>query len=151
VNPNSRTPDVLTAVFENMPTQDFEPNEADWDATRLTRTTASAVASNVIAQGPYETVAELGRIDWSSFVSGPHNELVNESFIRNTSGLLSCRQNFFTVFLYAQESRVIPGSGSRRADVGDARAVAEIWRDPMTNAIGRHTHVVHLFKMLNSN
>lgn len=147
VNPNTKTPEVLATAFVRMPTRDFDPVSANW--APISRATALSVASDVIAQGTYTNVSDLGRIDWRAYIPGPTNELVNESFLRNTSGLLSCRQNLFLIILYAQATRQVPNLPDKSVVAG-ARAIAEVWRDPMTNSFGTHPRFVRLFKMLNN-
>ncbi len=147
VNPSSKSAEVLASVFVDMPTKDYDPLPANW--ARVQSAVASEIASNVMAHGPYTNVSDMGFINWSSYVSGQHNELINEAYIRNSATLLSSRQNLFTILLFAQSTRHVPGM----SDVGvvaGAKAIAEVWRDPLVDSDGQHPRWIRLFKVLNS-
>jgi len=144
VNLNTRSPEVLAASLVGSPTRDFEPNVANW--APISWDVALTIASNLVNHGCYTNLSDLGRTDWSTYMSGPHNELVNESYIRNTSGLLSCRQNLFFIFLYAQATRQVPNLGV--STVAGCRGIAEVWRDPVQNNQSFHPRFVRLFRFL---
>jgi hypothetical protein len=71
-----------------------------------------------------------------------------EAFFRNAVGLFNTRQQYFHVLLFAQTTRIVAQIGER--EIAGVRAVAEVWRDPLPNAEGRHPYVVRSLKILNN-
>lgn len=129
VNPNTTHREVLAAVFDNMPVDEYSGQESP---TRLDWSQAGAVADFIIQNGPYTNLSDVCRLEWanggfpnSSFAE---NELRREAFLRNTAGLLSTRGQVYTVLIEAHlaSSGNIPKNPSRQ------RAVAVIWRDAWT-------------------
>jgi hypothetical protein len=86
----------------------------------------------------------------SRITGGDFGELERESVIRNTAQLYTTRQQLFTIILRADSFSAKYGfQDLKRGNVmSTAQAVAQIWRDPMPNADGRHPCFVRLFKIL---
>ncbi|MEI6516500.1 MAG: hypothetical protein WCO77_11005 [bacterium] len=146
VNLNTRSIEVLAAILAGAPTRDFDAKVANW--APIAWDVAQTLASKIVNQGCYTNLSDLGLIDWRAYSSVPGNELVSESYIRNTSGLLSCRQNLFIIFTYAQATRQVPNLGV--STVSGCRGIAEVWRDPVQNDQGSHPRFVRLFRFLGS-
>jgi hypothetical protein len=73
-----------------------------------------------------------------------------ESVLRNSMGLFTTRQQLFTIILRADSFSAKYGFQDLKHGnvMSTAQAVAQIWRDPMPNADGRHPCFVRLFKIL---
>jgi hypothetical protein len=78
------------------------------------------------------------------------NEMDRESVLRNSMGLFTTRQQLFTIILRADSFSAKYGFQDLKHGnvMSTAQAVAQIWRDPMPNASGRHPCFVRLFKIL---
>ena len=72
-----------------------------------------------------------------------------ESFFRNTAGLVNMRQNYFLIILYAQATKTVPMMPDKSV-VSGARAIAEVWRDPLANSEGIHPRFVRFYRILNN-
>jgi len=130
VNPNTTNNDALVAAFYNIPVNN-STNDASPDTLLLPDTIAIAehIQANAQTYGFYTNLSDLGR--WFNPVKFPSyadNELKKEAIFRNTCGLLSVRQNLFTIIIEAQ---VASGGNIPRNPVKQ-RAVALVWRDPYT-------------------
>ena len=130
VNPNTTHREVLAAVFDNMPVDEYpgQPN-----SPRLDWSQAGAVADFIINTNvPYTNLSDVCRLNWENGgfpdPSFAENELRREAFLRNTAGLLSTRGQVYTVLIEAHlaSGGNIPRNPSRQ------RAVAVIWRDAWT-------------------
>jgi hypothetical protein len=134
VNINTTNVDLLASVFFEMPEEEYSTN-------RLTTwATAQQIARDIISNRPYTNLSELGEsaIPWASRMTGP-TEICKEAGIRNAAGLLTVRDNLFTVVIRADSfSSAIGGDDSRGVSLGTARAVAEIWRDPIKDSNGNN-------------
>lgn len=144
VNPNSDMPEALAAVFYEMPVGQYG---GDLDGTdpihRLSWDDALCLATNIIMNGPYTNLSDLGRqAIWDGFfgamsqASRMTNSLIRECFIRDSVRLLNVRQNVFTVLLVAELAGVdggFPMHGVRQ------KAVAIVWRDPYLNRFRLHS------------
>ena len=132
VNPNTTHREVLAAVFDDMPVDEYpgqaDPSQLDWSQ-------AGVVADFIIQNGPYTNLSDVCQLDWENglftsahFINIATNDLLREAFIRNTTGLLSTRGQVYTVLIEAHlaSGGNIPGNPSRQ------RAVAVIWRDAWT-------------------
>jgi hypothetical protein len=86
----------------------------------------------------------LGLVDWRTILPpATGSDLDRESLIRNVSGLLHTRQNFFTILLYAQTTKTVADMPDKSV-VSGVRAIAEVWRDPVAAR-----YFVRTFKILN--
>lgn len=126
VNPNTRQVDVLSAVFTNMPIDEY-PGQA-----LFARLTNAPDIANVVTkiQTAFYTNASLIAANFTSldFPAAADNELKKEAIFRNTAGLFSVRQNLFTIIIEAQ----VASGGNIPQNPIRQRAVALVWRDPYT-------------------
>ncbi|MDA0322469.1 MAG: hypothetical protein O2923_07100 [Verrucomicrobia bacterium] len=168
VNPNTRQRDVLASLFYEMPLDEY-PGLGDnrillfSDAQRLADSFLSARGSD-----RFQNLSELGTL--SDIFTDPAlmtaTPFEREAFLRNSSELLSVRQNLFTILLSgesvvrAQDSQVwVEREAAARYGVApgwfttveaDQRAVAIVWRDPYPdpNRGNRHGYLVQELKLL---
>jgi len=153
VNPNSRMSDVLNAVFEDMPLNNYpeEPGSAV-----LSHLQASALASfwgdtNRNAWcGNMARLSDIGHVtNVFSALPGGLTPFQQESVCRNTAGLFNTRQQYFKILLFAQTAKTVPLLQDKSV-LADVRAVAEVWRDPLPNAEGIHPYVIRMVHVLNN-
>ncbi len=125
VNPNSNETNVLNVVFADMPLDEYPGQDP---CHRLTPDEIGPITAQIKGHG-YTNLSDIGR-NVTAFPSTANNELQKEAFFRNTCGLLSARQNLFTIIIEAQ---VASGWGGVIAqNPARQRAVALVWRDPYT-------------------
>ena len=121
-----------------------DPEAIDW-------ATAADIAEEIVVKRPYASVSEIGRItNWPTFCQSS-SEPVTEALIRNSSGLLTTRQNLFVVFIAAGASYKGAGSAGQKslsAMLSHRRAVALLWRDPYPDANQNHGWLVKYFSMI---
>jgi hypothetical protein len=124
VNVNTRNRDVLMSVFADMPV-DY-PHGAG--ATRLQNPQLGTVVDAIMAKtaaGAITNLAELGTMGWTNlWVSG--SELDIEAMLRNSTELMTTRQQYFIVLVYAQAMTPV---AEKAGVVTGLRGVAEVWRD----------------------
>ncbi|MGI6087617.1 MAG: hypothetical protein ACOYCD_06700 [Kiritimatiellia bacterium] len=131
VNPNTTNRAVLTALFDNMPIDEY-PGQTNPAPQRLGLQHAEYVADFIIRNRSYTNLSDICRLNWENEgfpdPSFAENELRREAFLRNTTGLLSTRGQVYTVLIEAHlaSGGNIPRNPSRQ------RAVAVIWRDAWT-------------------
>lgn len=127
VNPNSREREVLAAVFSNMPLDEYSGQGSP--ATLTDQAAIQAVVDNVqnAAYIAYTNLSAIGR-NFTAFPAAANNELKREAIFRNTAGLLSARQNLFTIIIEAQ----VASGGNIPQNPIRQKAVALVWRDPYT-------------------
>ncbi len=131
VNPNSQNPNVLGSVFAQMPLDRVPYDPA---ATTSTVAQASAFAASLKAMGT-TNLSDLKNMGPGTAAFGALDAARKESVIRNSAGLLSPRQNLFTVFLLVQLN-------SPLGDVlGEQSGVGLIWRDPYEE---NGAHAIHI-------
>ncbi len=134
VNPNSRQADALAAAFADLPVDEYPggPSSAlPWAA-------ALNIAAQLQEGGDCTNVADIGGAltNFAALAAlGPalDNELQKESLFRNAAGLLSPRQNVFTVIIESQLA--YGGVYPRYKNLSHRRAVAVVWRDPYTGEL----------------
>ena len=92
---------------------------------------SAVVISNTLSKGPYTNLSEIAKVTEGSFESplasslnGLFDSMQKEGIIRNSAGLLSPRQNLYTIILAAQ------GLDAATNVAGEQRAVTLVWRDP---------------------
>ncbi len=138
VNPSSRETNALAAVFANMPVdeypggpsnrlsqftwaQDVAKRVYDSDYLRNTNTFTNLSAIGYALTNFNDLGVGAGAVKFDT-------ELKRESLFRNACGLLSVRQNLFTIIIEAQVASggILPRNAARQ------RAVAIVWRDPYT-------------------
>ena len=126
INPNSWEVDALAAIFADMPVDDY-PGESP--AYRLTMQDARDLVNNLGLEA-MTNLSDFGRAmtNFSGLGVTFDSELKKESMFRNACGLMSVRQNLFTILIEAQ---VASGGGIPR-NAARQRAVAIVWRDPYT-------------------
>lgn len=135
VNVNTQNSGVLKAVFQNMPVD--SPSGAG--ASLLTDPELTAVTDGIMARTavtPMTRLSELGLLDWKTLAPALTRDVDRESLIRNTADLLTTRQQYFIVLVYAQTTKVVPNV-SDRSIVSGLRGVAELWRDSSSAGAGR--------------
>ncbi len=149
VNINTQVRDVLATLFYEMPREEYLDGNA---RAPLTWSNAVDLAEYVIANGPYASVADLGRLGgWTSVVSSARqSELVTEALIRNTAELVGTRQQYFVIFLAAEVTRNVelPTGEFMTSVLAGQRAVAEVWRDPEPNASGQRPCFIRFYRVL---
>lgn len=141
VNPNTRDANVLGAVLRNVPA-DRWPGEG---SAILNMVQASNIAQAIIGSRTYATVSQIAKVGDAGIeaaVPGVLDSLQKEAIIRNTSGLLSPRQNLFTILLAVQ---AYDSSGTVAAE---QHAVALAWRDPYPLNATSHPAFIRFFKWL---
>ncbi|MFH0952977.1 MAG: hypothetical protein V1873_01465 [Verrucomicrobiota bacterium] len=155
VNPNTLNSNVLAAVFYDVVPEGW-PGEG---GPGLTAEEALAAATNMICFRPYVNVSDIARMTEAKLgdsIRGAGTNLLNplelEGIIRNTAGLLSTRQQLFTIILAVQSVDDVDGDGSIGADEvrAEQRAVAVVWRDPYPESgpNSRHRTFVRFFRWL---
>jgi hypothetical protein len=153
VNPNTFNANVLGAVFSGVRPERWPgENSAPLTAVQATNV-AWAIITNTFAKGPYTNLSEIAKISAGSItnlLSGTLDldPLQEEAIIRNSAGLLSPRQNLFTILLAAQTVDSVTNVA------GEQRAVAVVWRDPYPTpnpyapTTSNHAAFVRFFKVL---
>lgn len=145
VNINSENLDVLASVFYNVPLEEYAGSTDTIDTWTKARNIADAVYTN----GLYTGVSQIGEIGgWASLVNGS-NELAMEGPIRNSSELLTVRQNLFTLLVRAESYSVGMG-GIGGTALASQHAVAQVWRDPFRSSGSSTNHpcFIRLLKVL---
>jgi len=90
---------------------------------------AQSFVNKIQVNAFYTNLSDVGRkLISTDFPVSADNELKREALFRNTCGLLSVRQNLFTIII---EAHVASGGNIPRNPVRQ-RAVALVWRDPYT-------------------
>jgi hypothetical protein len=85
-----------------------------------------------------------------------YGEFEREAVIRNAADLYTTRQQIYTIIVRADAMTFEYGGGSARVGnmlnngsiLGSARAVFQVWRDPVPDANGHHPCFVRLCKIL---
>ncbi len=149
VNINSFNPTgALAAVFTYVPIEEYDPVFPISDR-EIDQSVAEDIANEIWSKGPYTNMSELGRLNWGDWVSG--EEVDKEAPLRNSVGLLTTRQNIFTIIL-AADSYAEPVGGLREGHYGSvrarARAIAVVWRDPWPDDEGKHQYFLRYFDLL---
>ena len=149
VNVNTDLERVLATVFYNMPVERYPGETAP--TTTLSDTQALALAQAVISARPtggYKNLSDIKAVSVPGSL-GLTDELQRKSLIRNSAGLLSVRQNLFMVIVLAQSVVDANDDDDVQAEeiVGEARAVALLWRDPYPEE-GMHETFVRYFRWL---
>ena len=137
VNPNTRDTNVLRAVLVQVPA-DRWPGEG---ATNISVEEAGTIAQALVDAPDFENLSSISNVTEASFPAAL-DSLQKEGVVRNTAGLLSPRQNLFTILLAVQ---ALDSSGSVAAE---QRAVALVWRDPYPPNATSHPAFIRFFKWL---
>jgi hypothetical protein len=141
VNLNSRNPMALATVFNQMP-YDRYPGEAMAKTVMVAQASALGLAVSG-ASGSFRNLSDMrvmgGAID--SALPGL-DDMIKESVVRNSAGLLGVRQNLYTILLAAQ------AYSEKLQVVSEQRAVAVVWRDPYPAEDGTHPMFVRYFRWL---
>jgi hypothetical protein len=130
VNPNTMNHRSVAAVLLDAPLERWPGEPA---APRLTAAQALQAATEV--RDAHVTSQFLNRSDLSrvNFTVGA-DDAQREGLLRNSAQLLSPRQNLFLVIV---RGRAMSTSGN--VTMGEAQAIALVWRDPYRNAVtGNH-------------
>ena len=141
VNPNTRQSEVVHALLDQMPIDEYPgmPSPDKLGATPQMTAALSAITNwwmspngisgNVTNLADLQhKVAFLGLPAVSNLDLRPFER---EAFYRNVPGLLGVRQQYFVVLLYAQVTKVVPQVDDKSV-VSGVRGIAEVWRDPYT-------------------
>lgn len=147
VNVNTTNLSVLASVFYRMPEEEYSTNRL------VTWATAQQIAAEIIANGPYTNLCELGKaaIDWGALTSGP-TEICKESGIRNAVGLLTTRQNLFTIMVRAEAMALAQGGNMAKSQsLAPAYLTADVWRDPWPDTNGNHACYTNYMTDMTSN
>ena len=158
VNPNSRQPDVMTAVYNEMPVD-------EWEATPKKLTTSEASEIGALASdqlgGSAQGISDIGKVDWLDILKLSASDALKAKFtdetrreavIRNAAGLLSTRQQSFLVLIRADAFTTKFGltSVKQGSVLATAQAVALVWRDPVPDDAGRHPCFVQMLKIISN-
>jgi len=144
VNLNSTNDYVLDAVFKEIPLGYPESGNT------LTEGQAESVVDEIVGRPrEFHDIGELGdpeQVNWVDLLPDM-SDLIRESIISHTAGLLTVRQNLFTIIIRAESysERLGGGAGIKLAS---AHAVAQVWRDPFRDDNGNHPCFVRYFKLL---
>ena len=130
----------MQTAFLDMPRREYMADDAG--KVLVDAADASRIASNIVVNGPYTNLSEVGLIDWATLDAG-QDELRAESYVRNSCGLLGLRNNYFAIVLYAQTTKTVPQMADKSI-VSGVRGIAEVWRDPSTGRC-----FVRTFQLLN--
>jgi hypothetical protein len=146
VNVNTRSHEILQAVFTNMP-MGYAAS-----SNRLTSVADMAVLVNGIVTGPrLKNLSELAdNACWTNSALA-WNAVEREAALAYSCNLMSTRQNLFVVLIAAGPfSRGLGRVASMKSGdwLGTQRAVVVLWRDPFPNADGVNPCRVRLFKWL---
>ncbi|MBU0677529.1 MAG: hypothetical protein KJ626_05375 [Verrucomicrobia bacterium] len=160
VNINTPFPEVLTAVLNNAPIQDYPggPVLAALEAGAAVAQQADEIAANIKSL----TTLPTGQNVAGSSVIGKTTGLANlktalgltdsqvESVIANTHRLFRYRQNLFLVVMAAQAGKDRDNNRITDSEVtADQRAVALVWRDPVDeDGDGYYPTFVRFFKWI---
>jgi hypothetical protein len=153
VHLGSRQRDVLSAVYQDMPVDVPGPGSQPLLSGMQLEQVVDGVLgiTSGMSNAPLR-LSDLGATNWGAIASAVGfpgaNDLARESIVRNASGLFGVRQNYFLILLYAQTVQGVVMVSDTKLESG-VRALAEVWRDPQTNSVGRHRIVVRSFKILN--
>lgn len=149
VNPNSYDTNVLGAVLFGVPVEHWSGEGAVSLDIVQAHAVARALVENQLAHGVQYTnlssMAAWTETSIETYLPGVFDSVEKESIVRNSAGLLSPRQNMFTILLAAQ---VINDSYDVLAE---QRAVAVVWRDPYPfdpSVSPVHSSFVRFFKWL---
>jgi hypothetical protein len=158
VNINTSYTNVLAAVLNDLPVNDY------WGGAIRRLTPGGAATLAAFARNQIQTILGgtiptnvnvLTLVPWDDTATvkpalGSLNEMDRESVLRNSMGLFTTRQQLFTINLRADSFSAKYGFQDLKHGnvMSTAQAVAQIWRDPMPNASGRHPCFVRLFKIL---
>jgi len=143
INVNTTNAAVLAAAFVGAPVV----------TTNMQITVGAAaaqdIAGRIVSGGPYYDISDLGTNNWSGMFPG-WSDLERESLLVNALGLLTVRQNLFTIVLAANSYSMQVG-GDRAvggAVLASTYAVAEVWRDPFRSLSGKHDWNVRYFRIV---
>jgi len=152
VNLNATNTNVLEAVFLEAPSR--------FGSTQVISRAEARLIAQAVKDVPEEffDVADIGYrhspytgagIDWDALLPG-RTDHQRESIISHTAGLLTVRQNLFTIFVSADSfSESIGASrGGPGTVLSSTRAVAEVWRDPFRDENGNHRMQVRYFRII---
>jgi len=167
VNPNSQFSNVLMAVFQDTPINDYPDGPTN---VLVDLDVASALVDGMLkVSGDTSVYAENSfdsRAGWVNnsvlaaggdlsvkYAAAPYymDNTRKEAIIRNSYRMFNANENLLMFFIVAQAVKDNGSKGSwDAADVitAEKRAVAVVWRDPFPNDDGRHTQIVRLFKVL---
>lgn len=129
-NTHSNILDPIVAVFDGMPVDQY-PEESG--AMRLNMTDGRKIAQRIFDNGPYTNLSDMYQrmTNFSGLSVAVTNKFLEDSFVRNTCGLLTTRQNLFTLIIEAQ----VASGGNFPKRPAKQRAVAVVWRDPFTGTM----------------
>ena len=154
VNPNTRSDQVMKALLMNMPLDKYPGDPSPLAIVDDNNNTALRLATWWVSPslnlwcGAISNLSQMGLVTnvYMDAIFAGRTAFEKEAFIRNLSGLLGTRQNYFVLLLYAQGIKTSP-DGTKNV-TSECRGVAEIWRDARANAKGKHPCMVRLFKIL---
>ncbi len=138
VSLNTLNGPVLQALLREVPVdylgsgQRLGNTDADNLAGAIWDWRMDTAATNV-----FRNVSDIGRLNWRAipgFDVAAKSDHEIESIIAHSDGLLTTRQNLFTVLVAARTFRVGVGVVAEAARAGtflaDERAIVQLWRDP---------------------
>jgi hypothetical protein len=156
VNINSTNSEVIAAAFSGCPSDEDDATSASliYDQAGAQNDSLD-LAEELISGQPYTNVASIGDagvVDWEAYATAmgtDSSDFEREALIRNTAELLTARHNLFTVIVRADSfSEGMGGDASKGMTLASARAVAEIWRDPIPDENGRNRCLIRSFRFI---
>ncbi|MBW7909330.1 MAG: hypothetical protein H3C50_10530 [Kiritimatiellae bacterium] len=148
VNPNSYISNVVATVYHDMPVErvPYDPVGFRMNATQA-RTLAGQQRQNIGAITNVSDLRFLGpslQTTFAAITNLPLSERpgLYESVVANSAGLLSPRQQLYTVILATQVL------GPNTNVLAEQRGVGVIWRDPYITSNGVHQTFVRNFRWL---
>lgn len=149
VNVNSTNENVIASVYFKMPQEEYSTNKVlTWAEAVAVEDAIESYLNSKPGFNYITNLSELGNIDWKALMSGD-TEICKEAGIRNAAGLLTARQNIFTVIIRADSfSEGVGGNQASGITLATTRAIAEIWRDPVADSNGNHRCLVRYFRFL---
>lgn len=153
ININTTNLDVLAAAFALCPYDEYSSVGTTLPIDQPgAMNDALDLAEEIINGGQYVNLSELGAagvVGWKSYTAGVSSDFERESLIRNTAGLLTARDNYFTVIIRADSfSAGVGGKVNKGMSLATSRAVAEIWRDPIPDDNGNHKCFIRSFRFV---
>ncbi len=147
VNVSSVENAILASAFIDAPIG--YPRSSD----SVSSTLANDIAQSIYTNGPYSNIGEIGDMDWGSAIPGlgSYSEQERESIIAHTCNMIGTRQNYFLIIIAASPAATQMGRYAQEVgmaqQLGEKRAVVEIWRDPLDeNNDGKYEWFVRFFK-----
>ena len=162
INLNASPKDILASAFYQMPVN--KPDDFISGNAKISETSADLLATAIIEsrnhRGNFCGLSELGYLFEEGYPddavkqaagSATWGEWERESVIRNSYGLFTTRGQSFLIIVRGESYS--PRFGRKRSMLGgnsnaSKTAIAQIWRDTIPDANGKHPIFVKFFKIV---